>query len=218
MPAEPCESCAANCCRRFEVVILGWDVYRIARDLQLSPESFVELQGAPEPDMAHQLVLDVEERQSRYHRLALRKQQGGCVFLLSFERGTPAERGRCGIYSSRPDACRSYPAIADGELFTLAKREHCPPGAWEDIDTAGYRLRYQRGQKQRSIHDVVGDGWNERVLLRRERHPPADLFAWLMRTYAALERRQPHWFDDSVIDEEEIREQVTSLLTEEGWL
>jgi Fe-S-cluster containining protein len=211
--SEPCQGCAADCCRKFQVVILGWDVYRVARDLQLPPESFVELQGAAEPDAAHQLVLDVEERERRYHRMALRKRDGGCVFLLSL-----GSVGRCGIYSSRPDACRSYPAIADGDLVTLARREYCPPGSWEDIDAENYRLRYQRGQKQRTIFDVVGDGWNERILRRRERRGPADFFAWLMRTYAALEKRVPHWFDDSPIDEDDIREQVSSLLVEEGWL
>jgi Fe-S-cluster containining protein len=210
---EPCAGCAADCCRHFDVVVLGWDVYRIARDLQLSPESFIELQAAAEPDLSHQLVLDVDERERRYQRLALKKRNGGCVFLLSLD-----GRGRCGIYPSRPDACRSYPAILDGEIFTLARREYCPPGGWDGIDAAAYRRRYQRGQKQRAIHDVVGDGWNERVLRRRERRSPAELFAWLMRTYASLEARLPHWFDDTPIGEQEIRDQVSSLLTEEGWL
>jgi len=210
---EPCASCAADCCRHFEVVVLGWDVYRIARDLSLPPESFVELQGAAAPDVSHQWVLDVEAREQRYHRLALKKQHGGCVFLLSVD-----GRGRCGIYGSRPDACRSYPGILDGERLVLARREYCPPGSWADLDEPDYRLRYQRGQKQRAIHDVVGDGWNERVLRRRERRPPSELFAWLLGTYGSLAARHPHWFDDTPIDEEEIRDRVTSLLVEEGWL
>jgi Fe-S-cluster containining protein len=210
---EPCVGCAADCCRRFQIVILGWDVYRIARDLQVPPGNFVDLQGAPDPDPSHQLVLDVEERAHRYHRLALRKQAGGCVFLLDV-----GGLGRCGIYGSRPDACRAYPALLDGDLVTLAAREYCPPGSWEDLDRDDYRRRYQRGQKQRAIHDVVADGWNERILRRRERRAGGELLDWLMRTYAALEARAPHWFDDTPIDEDEIRDQVAALLVEQGWL
>jgi Fe-S-cluster containining protein len=208
---DPCVGCAADCCRRFELVILGWDVYRIARDLRLSPERFVTLQGAPEPDLSHQLVLDVEERQERYRRLTLTKQAGGCIFLVD-----AGGVGRCGIYASRPDACRSYPV--NSELLTLAKREYCPPGSWEEIEGDDYRMRYQRGQKQRAIHDVVGDGWTERILRRRERRSGPELLAWLVRIYGELERRLPHWFDDTPITEDEIREQVTELLVEEGWL
>src|SRR2546423_4077793 len=210
---DPCAGCAADCCRRFELVILGWDVYRIARDLRLPPENFVTLQGAPDPDMSHQLVLDADERAHRYHRLTLKKREGGCVFLLDV-----GGLGRCGIYAGRPDACRSYPAILDGELLTLAGREYCPPGSWEDLDRGDYRLRYQRGQKQRAIHDVVGDCWNERILRRRERRTGAELLGWLVRTYAALETRAPHWVDDTPIYEDEVREQVTALLVEQRWL
>jgi Fe-S-cluster containining protein len=210
---NPCEGCAADCCRHFEVVVLGWDVYRIARDLSLPPESFIELQGAPAPDLSHQLVIDADADGDRYCRLALRKQAGGCAFLLSID-----GKGRCGIYGSRPDACRSYPAVLDGELFTLAKREYCPPGAWEDIDEAEYRPRYRRGQKQRAIFDVVTDGWNERILRRRERRSPSDLFAFLLRIYSLLETRRPSWFDDSFLDDDQIRQPVASLLEEMGWL
>jgi Fe-S-cluster containining protein len=210
---HPCEGCAADCCRHFQVVVLGWDVYRLARDLQLPPESFIELQGADQPDISHQLVLDVEARERRYHRLALKKERGGCVFLLSLD-----GRGRCGVYASRPDACRSYPALFDEDLLKLAKREHCPPGAWEDLDEAAYRPRYQAGQKQRAIFDVVCDGWNERVLRRRERRSGSELLGFLMTTYAALEAQKPSWFDASPLDEDDIREGVGSLLEASGWL
>jgi Fe-S-cluster containining protein len=214
---NPCQGCAADCCRHFQVVVLGWDVYRLSRDLGLPPESFIELQGAAEPDRSHQLVLDVEARERRYHRLALKKERGGCVFLLSLD-----GKGRCGVYHSRPQACRTYPAlIGDSDLLTLTKREHCPPGAWDDLDEAVYRPRYRTGQKQRAIFEVVGDGWNERVLRRRERRSPSELLTFLMSTYGALEATRPEWFDDArpeEVAEEELREQVNSLLVQNGWL
>ena len=45
-----------------------------------------------------------------------------------------------------------------------------------------------------------------------------ELLAFLMRTYAEMEARRPSWFDDSFLDEDDIRDQVSALLVETGWL
>jgi Fe-S-cluster containining protein len=211
----PCDRCAADCCRRFDVVIHGWDAYRIARDLALPMESFVSLEGAAEPDAMHQLVLDSTAKEDRYRRLVLSKRDGGCVFLLSL-----AGVGRCGIYASRPSACQSYPATFDGDLLQLAPREYCPEGAFADLDAARFSGYYRFGQRQRAIHDVLTDGWNERVLLQRERRTPAELFQYLMESYSRLEARAPEWFRQErvILSEDEIREAVAQVLGDMSWL
>jgi Fe-S-cluster containining protein len=194
-------------------VIHGWDLYRIARDLQLPAESFAELQSADRPDPNYQWVLKAGEQ--RYHRIVLRKPDGGCVFLLS-----NGGIGRCGIYASRPGACRAYPAIDDGAPLQLAKREHCPPGAWEGLDDHRFRAHFSFGLRQRLIHDVLGDGWNERVLIRRESRAPHELFGYLIDAYTSLERAVPRWFADDPIDlgEDELRRVISAQLEELGWL
>jgi Fe-S-cluster containining protein len=210
-----CSSCAADCCRHLKVVLHGWDAFRIARDLALPMEDFVALEGAAEPDAAHQLVLDCTAREDRYRRLVLRKNDAGCLFLLSL-----GGIGRCGIYPCRPSACQSYPATFDGELLQLTAREYCPEGAWAEIDQPRFRGFYRYGQRQRSIHDVVTDGWNERVLTRRERRTPRELFAYLTDTYARLVAGAPEWFGEQplALEEEEIRERVAQILEETSWL
>ena len=197
----------------------GWDAYRIARDLALPMESFVELQGAAEPDAAHQLVLDSAATSDRYRRATLLKRDGACPFLMSI--GSPIGGvGRCGIYPIRPSPCRAYPATFDDELLQLAPREYCPPGAWDQLDQPRFRGYYRFGQRQRAIHDVLGDGWNERVLKRRERHSPSDLYAYWMDSYGRLEKRVPEWFGDPplVLSEDEVREVVSTVLEEMSWL
>jgi Fe-S-cluster containining protein len=210
-----CDGCAADCCRRFDVVVSGWDVYRLGRDLRLPLDRFIVLDAADAPDQSHQIVLDTAATTHRYHRLQLAKRDGACTFLVD-----AGGIGRCGVYASRPAACRAYPAASSSEPLQLTRREHCPPGAWDDIDAALYRGHYEFGQRQREIFDVVTDGWNERVLVRRESRTPAELFAWLAETYAALERKAPSWFDDTPVamTEEEVRSLVGETLRASGWL
>ncbi len=211
---DPCDGCAADCCRGFHLVIHGWDAYRIGRDLHLPLERFVALEGAPTPGPNYQLILDANAPARFYHRLELRRDSGACVFLMN-----AGGIGRCGIYASRPTVCRAYPLLDAGTL-ELTKREYCPPGAWDQIDEPLYVARYRFGQRQRQIHDVVGDGWNERVLLGSESRSPTELFAYLMESYAELERAQPRWFDDAplVLAEEEMRAGVVDALGRTGWL
>ena len=210
-----CDGCAADCCRKFDVVVSGWDVYRLGRDLELPLDRFVALDGAGAPDESHQLVLDAAAPDRRYHRLQLKKRAGACTFLVD-----AGGIGRCGVYASRPAACRAYPAASSEEPLQLTRREHCPPGAWDGLDAALYRGRYQFGQRQRAIFDVVTDGWHERVLRRSESRAPEELFAWLVATYRTLERAAPAWFDDKplLLEEDEVVGVVRETLCSSGWL
>jgi Fe-S-cluster containining protein len=212
MRADPCDGCAADCCRGLAIVIHGWDAWRIARDLRLPMESFVAVEPADAPDPNYQLVLDAQASRRAYHRLAL-KRESGCVFLVS-----AGGLGRCGIYASRPSACRAYPALADGDLLQLTRREFCPPGAWDHIDEPVYRARYAFGQRQRLIHDAVTDGWNERVLLKRETRSAPELLRFIGDVYTVLARHADWFSDGPPLDEEAVRDQVARALGEIGWL
>jgi Fe-S-cluster containining protein len=226
--SSPCDGCVADCCRAFTVVLHAWDAYRIARDLGVPLERFVELQGAPAPDENHQLVLDATAPPGErlYHRMVLlrvpdERLSRRCVFLDS-----SSGAGRCGIYPSRPGMCRAYPALVIDGALRLARCEHCPPGAWslETLDGPLYRARYLEARRQLLIHYALVDGWNERVIVRREKRAPAELFAHLAEVCGALERRKVAWLAEPAsdpegrLDEEAVRQELYEVLVGMGWL
>jgi Fe-S-cluster containining protein len=204
---NPCDGCAADCCRGYEVVLFGWDAVRIARARPF--DEFVTLAGAPEPDVNHQLLLDatLPIGQRSYHQLELRRVPDArlplrCTFLVE---------NRCSIYETRPCACRAYPVQFTDGLLTLRRRDYCPPGAWDTFDEAAFRAHNLFAHRQWRIHDAVTDGWNERVILGRERRTAAELFDYFVATYDALELAHPSWLDErdlTMPPDEEVRAAV----------
>lgn len=129
---SPCESCHAGCCRSFAVPVTGADLLRIERDLGYrleetlcrwkDPNGVIARDRAPQfrfsDDPQTPYVIGLQHEQSSFFSGTTR-----CQFLIE---GTPDARhplgiARCGIYGSRPAACRTFPARLNptGELAIL---------------------------------------------------------------------------------------------------
>jgi len=116
----PCENCHAGCCRSFAIPVTGADLLRIERDLSLSfweiacrwADAEGQIAGryvphfffADEPETPFAICLKQTES-------SVFPQTRRCQFLQETPPDTqhPLGQGRCGIYASRPMACRVFP-------------------------------------------------------------------------------------------------------------
>lgn len=117
---SPCQNCHAGCCRSFAVSITGADIIRIERDLKLNFWDFVcrweDREGLITRGQAPQFFFDDEpsvpfaiclmHSQSQFFQKSTK-----CRFLMEGapDRDYPLGQARCGIYGSRPSACRIFP-------------------------------------------------------------------------------------------------------------
>jgi Fe-S-cluster containining protein len=185
---SPCSRCSEGCCKEYLVTVTGLDVYRMTRGLGLAPSQFavaVPVQAAG----AEGFRLDAGE--DRF-RLALDKQRdparaGWCVFWMSF--GTTS--GRCGIYSHRPQVCRTYPAtLVDGEV---ARRDDvlCPAGSWgpgSALVSDEWRRLTERQYAELEIDVLVNRRWNSCDLPSPPAIDALDAYlTWLLEVYERLD-------------------------------
>lgn len=164
-----CATCHAGCCRSYVVPLTGADILRIMADQTLSfwdfacrwadPQGTIALKYAPHfffrdaPQVPFVISL-IQEASRNFPQTAR------CKFL---DEGSPTAEhplgiSKCGIYDSRPSACRVFPTKFDraGELAILC-----------DIPTQGpagsdspYRLCSKPWQPQdldpiRHVQDLV---------------------------------------------------------------
>ncbi len=127
-----CQTCHAGCCRSFAVPVTGADVLRIEREVGQNfwefacrwadPEGKIARRHAPhfffsdEPETP--FVLCLRHEASGTHRDTTK-----CRFLAESlpTAELPLGQARCGIYASRPMACRTFPTRFNvtGELAVL---------------------------------------------------------------------------------------------------
>jgi Fe-S-cluster containining protein len=224
---SPCDACISTCCRGFNLVIQGFDAYRLGRNLKLPLADFVELRWTETPDEDHRIVLDAREEQRGYYRMLLLRvpdKQGDmesrCVFLI-----TVGTRGRCGVYASRPTMCAAYPSHFSNGLVGSNGGKYCPPGAWniESMDVPLFHARHLFKRRQQIIYDRLVDGWNARVLGGNERRSSAEFYKFLVFVYSELERRQPAWFvelkpgEADGVERDVLCAEVEHALADLGW-
>ena len=118
---SPCEACHAGCCRSFAVPVTGADILRIARDRLIDfwefvcrwedPKGNIARNSAPHFYFADELdtpfVICLKHEASENFPETTK-----CRFLVEDvpTEQTPLGTARCGIYESRPAACRAFPA------------------------------------------------------------------------------------------------------------
>lgn len=224
---SPCHSCVAGCCRSFALAVEGFDVYRIWRDLRLSPVDFAELRWVEERDADHRILLDPDPEARRYHRLmlvrvddALPEHPQRCIFLISV--GSDA---RCGIYHSRPSMCRTYPSYVEDGVIGASGGKYCPPGSWrlQTLDVPLIRARLQFKARQHAIYERLVDAWNARLLATGERREASDFLHFLVNAYSELEERDGSWFEEGAPGQPErleagaIDDGVRHLVAALGW-
>lgn len=124
-----CRSCTARCCRGLAVVLTIPEAKRMAGELGLPAEDFLEFSSQIDSRRTpHYPLLIQSESGVREFFIVLKKRRKiDCVFLdydLS-----------CSIYSSRPHVCRLYPFELDGER--MKKGALCPVKFEKEDGTAG---------------------------------------------------------------------------------
>ncbi|MEX0718046.1 MAG: YkgJ family cysteine cluster protein [Planctomycetaceae bacterium] len=144
----PCESCHAGCCRSFAVPLTGADVLRIERDFGLTFWDFacrwadddgrIARRFAPQFHFRDEprtpFVICLLHHASRNFPATTR-----CRFLVECPPDAEHPRGqaRCGIHSSRPSACRAFPAKFDDSGLVVLQEL---PASDRDESTPVYDL------------------------------------------------------------------------------
>ena len=203
---NPCNRCAAPCCRQYYVSIDAYDVYRIVTGLKVPASDFAMLRWSAQPGPDFRIILDggapVEQR--AFFGLALGKVpdpdprfEERCVFLMSV-----GGEGRCGIYEHRPSVCRVYPTSFEWGVVALGGGgRFCPPGGWQmdDVVTEMFRERWHAHKVHHWLHQEIIDGWNERLLCYGERAEPEGYYLYVLRVYAELARAEPSLFEPRLL-------------------
>lgn len=134
---NPCEACHAGCCRSFAVPVTGADILRIERDLGLGFWDFVCRWEDPSGQIARNYAPHfrfADEPETPFV-ICLRHavsesfpETTKCRFLVESPPSdeSPLGTARCGIYASRPSACRAFPAKLN-ETDELAVIYDVPP-------------------------------------------------------------------------------------------
>lgn len=181
-----CQTCHAGCCRSFAVPITGADVLRVERQVGLNfwefacrwadSEGKIARKYAPhfffEDEPKTPFVLCLRHEASKFHPGTTK-----CRFLVESQPSgeEPLGQARCGIYASRPMACRAFPTKFNvtGELAVIhdvpakGRSENHPayalcPRAWrpdeidpiqapQDLAVARYEMDF--------FHSIAGI-WN----------------------------------------------------------
>jgi Fe-S-cluster containining protein len=120
-----CTSCAAGCCRRYNVGLTGYDIIKISKALGVSPRFFIDVCELTEEDYLENisrteaLFVFTDNNCKHYYRIKMKKIESAifkdvqkCIFLQEWKSGEEEQPiiARCGIYGIRPLICASYPA------------------------------------------------------------------------------------------------------------
>ncbi|MEO5952544.1 MAG: YkgJ family cysteine cluster protein [Chloroflexia bacterium] len=199
--ASPCADCTLGCCKHYTVTVTGYDMWVIARGLNMAPEQFMVI--VPQTDASNRgFILDDT---GRTFNIALDKRRSDayerpCTFWLEMPGGV----GRCGIYGLRPYVCQTYPANFIGST-EVHRREDvlCAPDAWRDqaLKRPIWRERLLRMYVEYDIYALAVSRWNYHVLntMNRQHIGHLGYYTFLMKYYERLEA-------------------VRAKLGEEGWL
>lgn len=127
-----CESCHAGCCRSFAVPITGADILRLERTLQLPFWDFACRWADPQGQIARKYAphFHFPDEPKTPFVIALRHVDSvtfpgttKCRFLKETPPSGehPHGLGQCGVYESRPSACRAFPTKfnATGDLAII---------------------------------------------------------------------------------------------------
>lgn len=228
-----CDTCHAGCCRAYHLVITAYDALVIARDLSLPIGEFTHFL-ATAADQINQFgdntpieFADAGLEMKRFF-ISLKKVASPlipgtekCFFLQEWMRQEPITvrgdhpgariAGRCGIYHSRPQMCRTFPTCmhengavgfiptpaptplqVDHEIYKVCPEKWTPDAFAKDPSDAMHTLalyRYERDFQNLAIAD-----WNKKPGLAK------DFFPFMMSVYgnrfrlgAELTATPPTW-------------------------
>ena len=178
-------SCAAKrCCSVRTVRPTGGDIWRIATQLQVPPESFVRT--IPAAPAAHDGVLFAPDGQPMHLALARRAvkgRQAACVFLMQIREDV----ARCGLGDLRPLPCQAFPGSEAGGVLAVSAHHGCTCRAWSlaDLDRPVVTALLEREAAERDLDRRLIHEWNRQVAADPgAAHSLADFCGYLMRAYA----------------------------------
>jgi Fe-S-cluster containining protein len=215
-----CESCHAGCCRSFAVPVTGADILRIEKQRGLSFWDFVCRWADPQSQISRNHVPQfhfADEPQTPF-TICLRHEASAwfanatkCQFLIEHAPDAEHPRGsaRCGIYESRPSACRVFPTkfSNSGEFVVLydvprssrdagnPAYELCPR-PWEpaDVDSIQSAADLVVAKYEMTFFHSLAAVWNRKP-------QPWEIFPDFLRlVYAERVQRAAH-VDQAVEDE-----------------
>ena len=113
-----CRHCTARCCRGLAVVLTIPEAKRMATELNLAPEEFMEFSDQIDSGQTPHYPLLVRDggKVREYFIILKRRHKTECVFL--------GEDLACSIYQHRPHVCRLYPFELEGK--DVKEKALCP--------------------------------------------------------------------------------------------
>jgi hypothetical protein len=181
-----------TCCYTAVVIPTGQDVWRIARELEAPPWSFLVYFETP----THRRDAFALDRSDRRFRLALAKNpalrqgdQAGCAFLLRTRTGAH----RCGLGAQRPMGCRVFPLELRDGLVGIQAHHGCSCRAWSlaDVDTAAERGPLEQREAESETYCEVVSRWNTELAASPHGGPSSfvDYCEYLLDVYDRLAAR-----------------------------
>ena len=179
-----CSGCQSRmCCYHYRVTTTGFDLWRIARSLDVLSAQFVSYALADaESETGFLLAAGGDRYELVLSKTADLRRHGGCVFLVKTRSGIH----RCGLGDLQPEACAIYPAYVqeDGLLRVV----HDPDGCWRswsvhELDAECERRRFESYvQHQNEYAKIVGE-WNARVARTKREYGVGDFTGFLENRY-----------------------------------
>lgn len=187
--ASPCHDCQAPCCRRVDVALSSYDLYRLVRALGVPWQLVAEAR----PQSDGPVLLDP----ARGERFALRlraRADESCTLLVRL----PSGHARCGAYEARPSTCRVYPfhvALQAGSRpeydVAVGRGALCPPaaaGRFAQAATAtATTAALDEEIAERALELRLLARWEAAVAASRRPLQPGDFVAWSALLHEVLE-------------------------------
>ncbi len=179
-------SCAAKrCCSLRTVRPTGGDIWRIATQLHVPPESFLRSTRAePDADDGVLLAPTAQPVQLALARRATQGRQAACVFLMQLGDAV----ARCGLGELRPLPCQAFPGCTTDDALRIQQDHGCTCRTWNlaDLDRPAVAALLEREAAERALDRRLIQAWNEQVRAEGgRRYILADFCGYLTQAYAA---------------------------------
>lgn len=177
-------SCGSKrCCSTRTVRPTGGDIWRIATQLHVPPESFLRAIPA-EPDMSEGFLLSPSNApmQVALARRTVKARQATCVFLMQIG----DEAARCGLGELRPLACQAFPACGEHGVVQASADHGCTCRTWNlaDIERVQAAAVLQQETDERELDRRLIGEWNAQVTATGHTFSLNDFCGYLIHAYA----------------------------------
>ncbi|MBF0622461.1 MAG: YkgJ family cysteine cluster protein [Magnetococcales bacterium] len=200
-------SCFNACCKDIDIILTPYDMLRLRKRLDVTPEAFLYRYAKPSTLAKGQLPIAL---------IKMDKETGICPF------NTPEG---CTVYDDRPVACRYYPVgmalmhkqAEEGheDFHFLIKETFCKGHAEENLWTVG-AWREDQGA---DVYDSQNNGWMEIIIKRRSAGDgvatglPISEFFYMVSTNPPELRR--FFFESSFFKRYEVAEETQEMMKDD---